>query len=79
VAQTCRRIVGVHLSAVAFRPRGVVQSTMWAPTQISRKRALLTVGIRCTYARAWIQVKRYYNLAVDTAEKSALTAMLHTC
>jgi hypothetical protein len=34
---------------------------------------------RCTYARAWIQVKWYYGLTVDTAEKSALTSMLNSC
>ena len=33
----------------------------------------------CTYARAWIQVKWYYSLTVDSAEKSALTGMLGTC
>ena len=26
----------------------------------------------CTYARAWVQVKHYYDLTVDSAEKSAL-------
>jgi hypothetical protein len=36
-------------------------------------------AFRCTYARAWIQVKWYYNLTVDTAEKSALSSMLNTC
>lgn len=33
----------------------------------------------CTYARAWIQVKWYYSLTVDSAEKSALNGMLGTC
>jgi hypothetical protein len=33
----------------------------------------------CTYARAWIQVKWYYSLTVDSAEKSALTSMLSYC
>lgn len=33
----------------------------------------------CTYARAWIQVKWYWDLTVDTAEKSALNDMLATC
>lgn len=33
----------------------------------------------CTYARAWIQVKWYYNLTVDSTEKSALNGMLATC
>jgi hypothetical protein len=36
-------------------------------------------SFRCTYARAWVQVKWYYSLSVDNAEKSALTSMLGTC
>ncbi|HEU5025676.1 MAG TPA: HNH endonuclease family protein [Spirillospora sp.] len=36
-------------------------------------------AFRCTYARAWVQVKWYYDLTVDSAEKSALTSMLNTC
>jgi hypothetical protein len=36
-------------------------------------------AFRCTYARAWIQVKWYYHLTVDSAEKSALNTMLATC
>ncbi|WP_069769007.1 HNH endonuclease family protein [Streptomyces sp. LUP30] len=34
---------------------------------------------RCTYVRAWVQVKYYYDLAVDSAEKSALTSYLANC
>ncbi|MEU6577394.1 HNH endonuclease family protein [Streptomyces sp. NPDC046805] len=34
---------------------------------------------RCTYVRAWVQVKYYYNLSVDSAEKSALTSDLANC
>ncbi|MFE4666728.1 HNH endonuclease family protein [Streptomyces sp. NPDC056716] len=34
---------------------------------------------RCTYARAWVQVKYYYGLSVDTAEKTALTSYLSAC
>jgi uncharacterized protein DUF1524 len=33
----------------------------------------------CTYSRAWIQVKWFYGLSVDSAEKSALTSMLNSC
>jgi hypothetical protein len=33
----------------------------------------------CTYARAWIQVKWYYNLTLQSSEKTALTSMLNTC
>ncbi|MFI9172991.1 HNH endonuclease family protein [Streptomyces lincolnensis] len=34
---------------------------------------------RCTYVRAWVQVKYYYDLSVDSAEKSALTGYLNNC
>ena len=34
---------------------------------------------RCTYVRAWVQVKYYYNLSVDSAEKTALTNYLAAC
>jgi hypothetical protein len=34
---------------------------------------------RCTYVRAWVQVKYYYGLSVDSAEKSALTSHLASC
>jgi uncharacterized protein DUF1524 len=34
---------------------------------------------RCTYVRAWVQVKYYYDLSVDSAEKSALQNYLANC
>ncbi|RZB16361.1 HNH endonuclease [Streptomyces sp. F001] len=34
---------------------------------------------RCTYVRAWVQVKYYYGLSVDSAEKSALQNYLAPC
>ncbi|MFG3287078.1 HNH endonuclease family protein [Streptomyces sp. NPDC048111] len=34
---------------------------------------------RCTYARMWVDVKHYYGLTVDTAEKSALQGILNGC
>jgi hypothetical protein len=34
---------------------------------------------RCTYVRAWVQVKYYYDLSVDSAEKSPLTGYLASC
>ncbi|WP_371494064.1 HNH endonuclease family protein [Kitasatospora sp. NBC_00374] len=37
------------------------------------------VSYRCTYVRAWVQVKYYYGLSVDTAEKNALTSVLNGC
>ncbi|MEW2624557.1 HNH endonuclease family protein [Streptomyces sp. NPDC048106] len=33
----------------------------------------------CTYVRAWVQVKHYYNLSVDPAEKTALQNDLASC
>ncbi|KAJ4391818.1 hypothetical protein N0V93_005438 [Gnomoniopsis smithogilvyi] len=33
----------------------------------------------CIYARAWVQVKSYYDLTISSAEKTALTSMLNTC
>ncbi|MEU4659038.1 HNH endonuclease family protein [Streptomyces sp. NPDC023723] len=33
----------------------------------------------CTYLRAWVQVKYYYGLSVDSAEKSTLTSGLASC
>ncbi|KAJ8093117.1 hypothetical protein PM082_020602 [Marasmius tenuissimus] len=33
----------------------------------------------CTYVRAWVNVKKYYNLSVDPAEKTALTNQLAKC
>ncbi|KAG9074833.1 hypothetical protein FRC06_010430, partial [Ceratobasidium sp. 370] len=33
----------------------------------------------CTYVRAWIEVKHFYGLSVDSAEKAALTNYLGRC
>ncbi|MCX5382705.1 HNH endonuclease family protein [Streptomyces sp. NBC_00083] len=34
---------------------------------------------RCTYARMWVDVKHYYSLTVDSAEKSTLQSILNGC
>lgn len=34
---------------------------------------------KCTYARAWVQVKHYYDLTIDSAEKTALQSILASC
>ncbi|MFB6816589.1 HNH endonuclease family protein [Streptomyces sp. NPDC056347] len=34
---------------------------------------------KCTYVRAWVHVKHYYDLTVDPAEKSALQSALNDC
>ncbi|KAF8950163.1 hypothetical protein BGZ52_003458 [Haplosporangium bisporale] len=33
----------------------------------------------CVYIRAWVQVKYFYNLTVDSAEKEKLTSLLADC
>ena len=33
----------------------------------------------CTYVRAWVHVKHYYDLSVDAAEKTALQSALNNC
>ncbi|KAF8595518.1 hypothetical protein BDV93DRAFT_528596 [Ceratobasidium sp. AG-I] len=33
----------------------------------------------CTYVRAWIEVKHFYELTVDSAEKAALTNYINQC
>ncbi|MGW1845062.1 HNH endonuclease family protein [Streptomyces sp. NPDC001966] len=42
----------------------------WMPSRTAYK---------CTYARAWVHVKHYYDLTVDSAEKSALQSILNGC
>ncbi|WP_103535409.1 HNH endonuclease family protein [Streptomyces sp. SM11] len=42
----------------------------WMPPRSSYK---------CTYVRAWVHVKKQYNLSVDSAEKSALQSALNGC
>ncbi|MEV0745773.1 HNH endonuclease family protein [Streptomyces sp. NBC_01220] len=42
----------------------------WLPSRTAYK---------CTYVRAWVHVKHYYDLSVDSAEKSALQSALSGC
>ncbi|MEW2085924.1 HNH endonuclease family protein [Streptomyces sp. NPDC005283] len=42
----------------------------WLPSRTS---------YRCMYARMWVDVKHYYSLKVDSAEKSALQGILNGC
>ncbi|MEU1347567.1 HNH endonuclease family protein [Streptomyces sp. NPDC005775] len=42
----------------------------WLPSRTAYK---------CTYVRAWVHVKHYYDLTVDSAEKSALQTVLNGC
>ena len=33
----------------------------------------------CTYVQAWVTVKHFYSLTIDSAEKTALTDLLNGC
>lgn len=37
------------------------------------------VAYRCTYVRAWVQVKYYYGLNMDSEEKSKVQSVLNGC
>ncbi|MEU9131681.1 HNH endonuclease family protein [Kitasatospora sp. NPDC048540] len=59
----------IAVSASSNRSKGDQDPTTWLPQ----------ASYRCTYARAWVQVKYYYGLSVDSAEKSTLTSLLGGC
>lgn len=50
--------------------KGDKDPALWMPPLAS---------FRCTYIRAWITVKHYYNLTIDSDEKAALTSYLASC
>ncbi|MFE2725592.1 HNH endonuclease family protein [Kitasatospora sp. NPDC059327] len=57
------------VSASSNRSKGDQDPAHWLPQ----------ASYQCTYARAWVQVKYYYGLSVDSAEKSTLTSILNGC
>ncbi|MDI5963771.1 HNH endonuclease family protein [Streptantibioticus silvisoli] len=57
------------VSASSNRSKGDDDPAEWLPQ----------TSYQCTYARAWVQVKHYYGLTVDSAEKSALYGVLDNC
>ncbi|WP_395297767.1 HNH endonuclease family protein [Kitasatospora hibisci] len=59
----------IAVSASSNRSKGDQDPSTWLPQ----------ASYRCTYARAWVQVKYYYGLSVDSAEKSALGSILNGC
>ncbi|MFG2818500.1 HNH endonuclease family protein [Kitasatospora sp. NPDC048365] len=59
----------IAVSASSNRSKGDQDPAHWLPQS----------SYRCTYTRAWVQVKYYYGLSVDSAEKSALTSLLNAC
>ena len=58
------------VSASSNRSKGDQTPATWMPTQTS---------FRCDYTKAWIAVKSYWKLSVDTAEKDALQKELNAC
>jgi hypothetical protein len=59
----------IAVSASSNRSKGDDDPAEWLPQS----------SFQCTYARAWVQVKHYYGLTVDSAEKSALSSILNGC
>ncbi|MFE2868289.1 MULTISPECIES: HNH endonuclease family protein [unclassified Embleya] len=59
----------IAVSASSNRSKGDKDPAEWLPQ----------TSYRCTYARAWVQVKHDYALTVDAGEKSALTTILNAC
>jgi len=59
----------IAVSASSNRTKGDQDPAHWLPQS----------SYQCTYTRAWVQVKYYYGLSVDSAEKSALTSLLNGC
>ncbi|HEY5833353.1 HNH endonuclease family protein [Streptomyces sp.] len=59
----------IAVSASSNRSKGDSDPAEWLPR----------ASFQCTYARAWVQVKHYYGLTVDSAEKSALSGILSGC
>jgi hypothetical protein len=60
----------IAVSASSNRSKSDQDPAEWVPTRSAYV---------CTYVRAWVQVKYYYDLSVDSAEKSALTSYLANC
>ena len=50
--------------------KGDQDPSTWQPSR---------TAYRCTYARMWIAVKYYWNLKLQSSEKTALQTMLNTC
>ena len=57
------------VSASSNRSKGDDDPAEWLPQ----------ASYQCVYARAWVQVKHYYGLSVDSTEKAALSAVLRSC
>lgn len=60
----------IAVSASSNRSKGDDDPAEWLPTR---------TAYRCTYVRAFVQVKYYYDLSVDSAEKAAISSVLSGC
>jgi len=60
----------IAVTGTVNRAKGDKDPAKWLPPR---------TAYRCTYARAWVHVKHYYDLTVDPAEKSALQTVLNGC
>ncbi|KAJ8490181.1 hypothetical protein ONZ45_g13294 [Pleurotus djamor] len=60
----------IAVSASSNRSKGDRDPAQWMPPSAS---------FACTYLRAWVQVKSFYGLTVDSAEKSFITSRLASC
>lgn len=58
------------VSASSNRSKGDQNPADWMPTETS---------FHCDYVKAWIAVKSYWALTIDTAEKAALQKELNAC
>lgn len=56
------------VSATSNRSKGDRDPAEWLPER---------TAYQCEYVRAWIQVKQYYGLSVDSLEKAALSDVLN--
>ncbi|KAI9466256.1 hypothetical protein BJY52DRAFT_1424225 [Lactarius psammicola] len=60
----------IAVSASSNRSKGDRDPAGWMPPDSS---------FNCIYVQAWITVKHFYGLSVDSAEKSALTTFINQC
>lgn len=58
------------VSASSNRSKGDQTPDKWMPTN---------TAFRCDYTKAWIEVKSYWKLTIDSAEKSTLQKELNAC
>ncbi|KAH9079457.1 hypothetical protein EDB83DRAFT_2215848 [Lactarius deliciosus] len=60
----------IAVSSTSNESKGDRDPALWMPPDSS---------FHCIYVRAWITVKHFYGLTVDSAEKSALTTLINQC